>query len=150
MANHFFTCFICAILEKCLVVGFLWWVLVGGVVVCLWYYQWEIYINLPSYAHAWDTGGPPVYASNVAIFLCEWVTCTCYLHPLVQTSRTNLVVVPFWLYPLGYPCMYVCISPEVLLRLYPSWRKSQVNSYKFFFYLTFRYSVRIIEVSRPV
>jgi len=27
------------------------------------------------------TGDPPVYVSNVAIFLSEWVTCTAYLLP---------------------------------------------------------------------
>ena len=44
------------------------------------------------YAHARDTGDPPAFASNVAIFLSEWVTCTTYLLPF-GVSLWNTVCV---------------------------------------------------------
>ena len=54
------------------------------------------------------TGGGTVSVCKVAIFLCKLVTCMIYLHPVGVSLR-----------------VYRCISPEVLLRLYPSYRKSQ-------------------------
>ena len=78
--------------------------------------------------YAWDMGAPPAYASNVAIFLLEWVTCTDYSHPLGCPCGC----------PYGCPCsigVILCVSPACILRLYRSYRIcQQLSLYKFFIY----------------
>jgi len=67
-----------------------------------------------------DTGDPPVYVSNVAIFLLEWVTCTDYSHPVGCPYGTEVIL---------------CVSPACILRLYRSYRIcQQLSLYKFFIY----------------
>ena len=91
----------------------------------------ETYI-FHTHAHARDTPPPPAFASNVAIFLSGWVTCTAYSLPF-GVSLWNTVC-------------YRCISRRCYSYCIHSDRKVNIN----FFYLTLRYSVRIINVSRPV
>ena len=91
--------------------------------------------NVKKSLRAWvrmGHGGPLAFASNVAIFLSGWVTCTAYSLPF-GVSLWNTVC-------------YRCISRRCYSYCIHSDRKVNIN----FFYLTLRYSVRIINVSRPV
>ena len=63
-----------------------------------------------------DTGDPPVYVSNVAIFLLEWVTCTDYSHPVGCPYGTEVIlcvsrrVYSDYIVLIGFVNNYLCIN----------------------------------------
>ena len=87
MTNSITRAYICQVIGS-LTVGFSCWVGFFAYGVCSWRSEMTNQ-NVKKCLRAWvrmGHGGPLAFASNVAIFLSVWVTCTSYLHPL------------------GYPC----------------------------------------------